>query len=147
MIRKINPVKKMKEEGGGVTIVEASYLYPIAFLLVFFFISLSFLLWEGGHRESKVVEEVQQATNSPLFHDPSAIPVLGEEGMEWKISGFFRPRMKVEAGRPIKRVLPFRYFRLGERTEVKTRSFLNWTSSANTMWKYLAIRAWMKSGK
>ena len=141
---KRNFVRKLKKEEGGVALVEASYLYPIAFLLLIFFFFLSFLLWKGGHRESKIIEEVQQATNSPLFKDPSAIPILGKEG-GWKITGLFRQKMSVESGRPIKRIRAFRFFKLGENTELVTRPIFNWTSSANAMWKYLAIHAWIKT--
>lgn len=139
--------EKVKGEEGAVALVEASYLYPIAFLLVIFFLSLSFLLWRGGYESLKSIEDTQQPTNSPYFQDPGAIPCIKGKEASLKVSGLFLKKLQLQASEDARRGLSFRYFKVGEKKKIESHTRFNWSSPANNLWKYLAIQAWIKNGK
>ena len=134
---------KAASEEGAVELVEGSYIYPMAFVLIFIIVFLSFFLMSKAVSDSQTYYRFQQASDSDGFKDPKSLVV--DKGVSVKEHGLMIKQVNVENTGMFKNLYPFRFFNRQDPFKSKHARDINWTSAANDIWHMQAINYLQKS--
>ncbi len=131
--------KKLCSEGGAVALVEASYLFPIAFLLVFLLVSLALLLFYGAWSDIHLLGEVQKSTNDPAYQAPKLEEKWRLGDLHAQVSGLFLRELAYDGQTQTEHPMAQRFFHLPQQGMLQKRGVGNWVSSTDNLWHFMAI--------